>query len=291
MSLFDLRASFAIGNYQQATHIAEQFKAENQVEQIERDVILYRSHAELGEYNIVFEDIKSNAPVPLQAVRLYCELLSNPANMERVQSQLEVWRGQGSFEDPIVQVISSLIYAKDSKNDLSFSVLVPPRSLEAHSIIVHHYLSINRADLAIRELNRMKEIQDDAIITQLSRAWVNLDSREKCEDAVMSFQELIEKYGQSVLLLNGYAVANIHLKNYEKAEKILLDALLLDKNSVTTKLNLFICSSYLGKPKDKLSRDLSQIAHLSPNHPWIKQQQEMELNFEQFSTKIKTAGQ
>lgn len=70
------------------------------------------------------------------------------------------------------------------------------------------------------------------------------------------FPELLEKYGQSVMLLNGYAVANIHMGNYERAEKILLDALLLDKNSVATKINLFTCSSFLGKPKDKLNRDL-----------------------------------
>lgn len=188
MSLFDLRASLAIGNYQQGTHIAESFRAENQIEKIERDVILYRCHCELGEYEIVFEDIKSNAPLPLLAIRLYAELLSNRNNVDRVFETLESWRKQGAFEDPTVQVIAALIYSKEFKSEASFSALVPPRSLEAHSLIVFHYLSINRSDLAIRELSRMKEIQDDAILTLIARAWVNIDSREKCDDALMAFQ-------------------------------------------------------------------------------------------------------
>jgi len=190
MSLFDLRACVAIGNYQQATHIAESFKPENQIEEIERDVLLYRSHTELGEFNIVFEDITSSAPIQLQAIRLYAELLSNQSNLEKVLNQLEIWRGQGSFEDATVQIVAALIYAKESKNDLSFSALIPPRSLEAHSLIVHHYLTINRADLAIRELNRMKEIQDDAILTQISRAWVNIDSRKNVKMHYLHFKNL-----------------------------------------------------------------------------------------------------
>jgi len=69
----------------------------------------------------------------------------------------------------------------------------------------------------------------------------------------------------------------------KKLKKTLLEALLLDKNSITTKLNLFTCSSYLGKPKDKLNRDLSQIVQLAPYHPWVKKQQEMEQNFDKLS--------
>jgi tetratricopeptide (TPR) repeat protein len=283
MSLFDLRASLAIGNFQQATHIAESFHPENDIEKIERDVILYRSHVELGEFNIVFEDTKSSPHIQLQAVRLYAELLSKQNYSEKVLETLESWRGQGKFDDATVQIIAALIYAKVSKIDSSFSALIPPKSLEAHSLIVNHYLSISRSDLAIRELTRMKEIQDDAIITQLARAWINVDSRDKCDDALMAFQELIEKYGQSVMLLNGYAVACIHLGNYEKAEKILLDALLLDKNSVATKINLFTCSSFLGKPKDKLTRDFNQIIQLAPDHPWVRKQQEMEQSFDKLS--------
>jgi len=286
MSLFDLRAALTIGNYLSATHIAQSFHPENQVEQIERDVILYRSHVELGEFNIVFEDIKPNAPIPLLAVRLYAEFLSKPGNSSTVFETLENWQKKGSFEDATVQVIAGLIYTKDGKNDLSFSALVPPRSLEAHALIVHHYLNINRADLAIRELTRMKEIQDDAITTQISRAWVNIDSREKCDDALLTFQELIDKYGQSVLLLNGYAVASMHLGNYERAEKNLLDALLLDKNSVLTKINLYVCSSYQNKSKDKLAREFSQIAQLAPNHPWVMAQLQLERDFDKFSKTV-----
>jgi len=279
--LFDLRSAVAIGNYQSATHIAEGFHPENEVEQIEKNVLLYRSHAELGEFNIVFEDIKTNSPLPLLAVRLYAEYLAKRVN--NILETLEAWRNKGAFEDPTVQVIACLIYSKEEVRDLSFSCLVPPRSLEAHSLIIHHYLTINRSDLAIRELSRMKEIQDDAIHTQISRSWVNIESREKCEDALLTFQELIDKYGQSVLLLNGLACAAMHQELYEKAEKCLLDGLLLDKNSIATKINLYVCSSLLGKSKDKLTREFNQIVQLAPNHPWVKKQLQAEQDFEKMA--------
>jgi hypothetical protein len=48
---------------------------------------------------------------------------------------------------------------------------------------------------------------------------------ERSNDALYTYQELLDKYGPSVPLLNGFAMALINLKRFDDAEKSLLEAL------------------------------------------------------------------
>ena len=48
---------------------------------------------------------------------------------------------------------------------------------------------------------------------------------DKIQDAYYIFQEMADKYGSSVLLLNGQAVCYLQMAKYEDAESILQEAL------------------------------------------------------------------
>lgn len=149
-------------------------------------------------------------------------------------------------------------------------MLFPSFLTKRQYLVVTLNLQIHRVDVALAALKVMQERADDAVPTQVARALIAIENGE-ADNASYIFQELLDKYGQSVLLLNGLAVSTIHQGEFEKAERILQDALLLvnsydsllnaskDNKSVPTRLNLLVCSQHLNRPADKCSRDFKCV--------------------------------
>ena len=55
-------------------------------------------------------------------------------------------------------------------------------------------------------------------------AWINLhkggdNTKEAAPKCTMRHEELIDKFGSSLTLLNGLAVAKMHQKDYDEAQK------------------------------------------------------------------------
>lgn len=72
-------------------------------------------------------------------------------------------------------------------------------------------------------------------------------------------QELVEKYGPSVALLNGIAVAHMHQGDFERAEQTLKEALLIDNKATTTLINLVVCAEHQQKSTDLIRRQLGFV--------------------------------
>jgi len=101
---------------------------------------------------------------------------------------------------------------------------------------VQAYLKISRLDLARKQLQAMKNAEDDATLTQITEAWVNIYlGGEKTQEAFYIFQELAEKHSVTVRLLNGQAVCHIHAGRFEEAEDLLMEALERVRNKKITK--------------------------------------------------------
>lgn len=127
----------------------------------------------------------------------------------------------------------------------------------------------------------MNEVDEDATLTQLALAWVNMamvnnkiiiiinnnskitfQGKEKLKDAFYIFQEMMDKYGSSVLLLVGQSSVLIMQEKFDEAEKLLLvsytfwlltvlyclqSAQEKDPNSAEVLANLIVVSEFLGK--------------------------------------------
>lgn len=134
----------------------------------------------------------------------------------------------------------------------------------------------------------MAEMNDDATITQLTSAYVALaKGGEKLQEAQNIFGELADKFGDTVILLNGLALCQILAGQYQEAETSLLNALGKKSNDPDTLINLITVAQHTRKSKDTIQRYMNQLKSAAPNHAWLKAVSESDAQFDKFAAKYK----
>ncbi|KAM6167822.1 coatomer subunit epsilon isoform 2-T2 [Erethizon dorsatum] len=257
--LFDVKNAFYIGSYQQCINEAQRVKLSSVEREVERDVFLYRAYLAQRKYGVVLDEIRPSSAPELQAVRMFAEYLANDARRDAAVAELdrEMNRSMGVANTTFLLMAAS-IYFHDQNLDAALRALHQGDSLECVAMTVQTLLKLDRLDLARKELKKMQEQDEDATLTQLATAWVHLAvGGEKLQDAYYIFQELADKCSATLLLLVGQAACHMAQGRWEAAEGVLQEA--LDK----------VTNRYLSQLKD---------AHSS--HPFIKEYQAKENDFD-----------
>ncbi|XP_072100725.1 coatomer subunit epsilon isoform X2 [Mobula birostris] len=248
--LFDVRNSFYIGSYQQCINEAQKLKVSNPEKEIERDVFLYRAYIAQRKYGVVLDDIKPGAPPELQAVKMFAEYLSNEDQRDATVSELDKKMAKNvDVSNTTFLLMAASIYLYEQNTDAALRALHQGESLECMAMSIQILLKLDRLDLARKELKKMHDQDEDATLTQLSTAWVNLAmGGDKLQDAFYIFQEMADKYTATLLLLNGQAACQMAQGKWDDAEGVLQEAL------------------------DKVSnRYLSQLKDGHRGHPFVKE--------------------
>lgn len=287
--LFDVRTNFLLGNFQGAINEANNVNARSDKDRLERDVYVYRSYIALANYQLVLDEVPANNAHPsLQAVKLLATYLSQENNKDIALVTVKEWMSDGvSAGNQHLQLVAGTIYIHEQLYEDAMRCLHQSNSLEGLALLVQTYLKIDRLDLAEKELQNMKKMDEDATITQLATAWVNtLVGGDRLQEAYFIFKELSDKYGSTPTLLNGLAVCSMHMKKFEEAERYLLEAIEKNSKDADTLTNLITCYLQLKKSPEVVNRYVSQLKTGSPNHSWVVALKNAEESFERASTRF-----
>lgn len=283
--LFDVKNAFFIGNYTQCIKEVENVtKVSTEELQVERLGYLYRSYVAQKKFRVVLDEITESSAAALIPIRIMAEYFGgNRSKKDEAVSHLEKLLTSSVVKDKHLLIIAAAtIYAEEGNFEAALRVLNQGDHIEYNALNLHIYLQMDRKDLARKELKLMQDRDDDATLTQLAQAWVNiaLGGEKMLQDAYYIFQEMVEKHGPTSLLLNGQAACFMGQGKYQEAQSVLQDALDKDSNAPDTLINMTALSHYLGKPTEVASRYLSQLQDSHADHDFVKEYNQKKSEFQ-----------
>lgn len=270
--LFTVRNSFFLGAFQSAIAEASDLEGLTDAAKVERDAFVYRSYIELGSYELVINEVERSSPQALQAVKLLAQYLGKKLDKEQVVSTLAEW-----LSDPVTSnnattlLVAGIIYVNEENYVEALKACHTGLSLEMLALCVQMYLKIDRVDQAEKQLRAMSKLDDDAALTQLATAWVDLYlGGAKVSEALIIFQELQDKYSGTVRILNGIALCQMRQSQWQDAEATLQEAFQKDGKNPETLANLVTVSLHVGKASN-VSRFTNQLRTQAPQHAAVRQ--------------------
>jgi coatomer protein complex subunit epsilon len=243
--------------------------------------LMYRAMVAQNQFAVVKGDIKSDSSSALQAVKNIVAYLHRVSDRAEVLERIRKQQDDGmSMTNPTVALAAATILSHEQNYEDALRSLHKAETLECIAMSVQILLKIDRLDLAKKELKRMQAIDEDATITQLALAWVNLfTGGEKIQEAYYIFQEMSEKFGPTPLLLNGQAACYMMQGNYDEVESLLQAAQEKDSNNPETLINLATVT-YGSKGTEAAKRYLNQLSDQCPQHPFVLGMAAKEAEFE-----------
>jgi len=272
--LFDLKTAFYLGNYQQAINEAQKIKSSNRQLQTEKDVYMYRAYIAQKKYGVALDDINTRTDIDeLKYVRIMAQYLSDESKRNSLIQELNASLGSINATNPLLLLIIANIYILAENYEAALKILHnvdASDSLECAALQIQIYLKLDRHDLAKRDLKKLVEIDEDAVIVQLALAWVYMATGEKLQDAFFIFQEQADKNTQTSLLLNSQALCLVNQGKYEDASVIFQEALNKDSNNPDAMVNMVVLCQHLNKPMEISNRYISQLRDLHKDHPFVR---------------------
>ncbi|XP_040579257.1 coatomer subunit epsilon [Lepeophtheirus salmonis] len=278
--LVDVKNAFYIGNFANTVKEAQKLKVSDPDVSVEKDAFMYRGYIAMRKFGVIRNEIDEDSHQNLRPLLTLSKYSENKNSCkEEILSEVE----KSNIEGPISALVSASIYTHEGLYENALRVLHSYSgndNLEIAALKLQILLKMDRLDLAKKELKVIQDIDDDATLTQLAQAWVNMAiGGEKIQEAYYIYQELIEKFGSTPILLNGQAASFLAQEKFEEAEAALQEALDKDSDNPDTLINLMVLSQQTGKPIEVYNRYMTQLKDHDPHHSFIKDCHDRENDF------------
>lgn len=126
-----------------------------------------------NKFLVVLDEIHGASPPEIQPLKYLAEYLSNKTKKESVVAQVDQQISTNANNETLL-LVAATIYMQENNIEAAYKVLHTSDSLEALATIVDILLKLDRVDLARKKLKEMQEKDDDATLTQLVQAWINI---------------------------------------------------------------------------------------------------------------------
>jgi coatomer protein complex subunit epsilon len=222
----------------------------------------------------------------LQALALQAQYESG-GDQDSIIPQLQSMLGDGV--DPSTQLIATHVFLKAGMKKEALQCVHQGDTLEQLAVTLQLYLQLDRLDLAKKQLQMLRQADEDSILCHLGAVYIALATGSSAaQDALHSLQQLSEQYGPSILLLNLTACAHLQAGQYAQAESKLEQARQeLGATDADTLVNLIVACQYQQKPTAALVQSL-KASH--PTHFLSKGLEMVEGAFERESLKYQVAA-
>ncbi|XP_030629712.1 coatomer subunit epsilon isoform X3 [Chanos chanos] len=203
--LFDVKNAFYIGSYQHCINEAQKVKPSSPEKETERDIFLYRSYIAQRKYGVILDDIKPSSSEELQAVKMFADYLSNEGKRDAIVAELDKKMSKSvDVANTTFLLMAASIYLHEANTDAALRTLHQGDSLECMAMTIQILLQLDRVDLARKELKKMQEQDEDATLTQLSTAWVNLSVDSSHPETLINLIVLTQHLGKPPEVTNRY---------------------------------------------------------------------------------------
>uniref|UniRef100_A0A4W4FIF3 Coatomer subunit epsilon n=1 Tax=Electrophorus electricus TaxID=8005 RepID=A0A4W4FIF3_ELEEL len=221
--LFDVKNAFYIGSYQHCINEAQKVKTSGLDKELEKDLFLYRAYIAQRKYGVVLDDIKASSSEELKAVRMFADYLSNEARRDAIVAELDKKMSKSvDASNTTFLLMAASIYLHEMNTDAALRALHQGDSLECMAMTVQILLKLDRVDMARKELKKMQEQDEDATLTQLATAWVNLATDSSHPETLINLIVLTQHLGKPPEVTNRYLS---QLKDAHKSHPFIKDYL------------------------------------------------------------------